>query len=183
MSGTGAPIFRRYRNTYFHGDFEQGWIRNFVFNGNDKPVAIRDFLTNAGPIVAIATHPTDGGLYYVWWGMEVVKVSYSLTANQRPVAVATADETFRSAPLTIQFTGGNSSDPRGRRSTLPLGFRRWHCAGHQCKSIARLSGTARCLHLLHGDIDGDRHQCGQRHGKAGHLHQQHTHRRRPFSIR
>lgn len=108
-----------YRNTYFHGDFEKGWIRNFVFDANDKPMAVRDFLSNAGAIVAIATHPTEGGLYYVRWGMEVVKISYSVNANQRPVAVASTDKTFGPGPLTIQLTGSNSFDPEGS----PLDYR------------------------------------------------------------
>src|SRR5262245_42005404 len=51
--------------------------------------------------------------------MEVVKVTYSVDANQRPVAVASADKTYGSGPLTVQFTGSNSFDPEGS----PLSYR------------------------------------------------------------
>lgn len=109
----GADFPSTYTNTYFHGDFEKGWIRNFVFDTNNQPVAARDFLSGGGGIVAMATHPTQGGLYYVRWGMEVLKISYSLSANQRPATVVSADKMFGPTPLTVQFTGSNSSDPEG----------------------------------------------------------------------
>jgi PKD repeat protein/regulation of enolase protein 1 (concanavalin A-like superfamily) len=115
----GDDFPSNYKSTYFHGDFEQGWIRNFVFDTNDRLIAVRDFLSNGGAIVAMGTHPTQGGLYYVRWGMEVMKVSYSLDANQRPVAAASADKIFGPGPLTVQFTGANSSDPEGS----PLNYR------------------------------------------------------------
>jgi len=102
-----------YRDTYFHGDFEKGWIRNFVFDTNNRPVAVRDFLSGGGGIVAMATHPAQGGFYYVRWGTEVLKVSYSLGANLRPIAIASADRAFGPGPLTVQLTGTNSSDPEG----------------------------------------------------------------------
>jgi glucose/arabinose dehydrogenase/regulation of enolase protein 1 (concanavalin A-like superfamily) len=110
---SGDDFPSNYKNTYFHADFESGWIRNFIFDANNKPVAVHDFLSDGGAVVAVATHPTQGGLYYVRWGTEIVKISYSLDANQRPVAVASADKIFGPSPLTVQFTGSNSFDPEG----------------------------------------------------------------------
>jgi glucose/arabinose dehydrogenase len=108
-----------YKNTYFHADYEKQWIRNFVFDTNQSPVAVRNFLTNGGGIVSIATHPIDGGLYYVTWTNGIKRIRYGDTANRPPVAVANADTTFGPTPLTVQFDGSASTDPEG----FPLTYR------------------------------------------------------------
>jgi hypothetical protein len=51
----GGDFPPQYKGTYFQGDYEGQWIRNFVFDTNNKPVAVRPFLTNGGGIVCIAT--------------------------------------------------------------------------------------------------------------------------------
>jgi glucose/arabinose dehydrogenase/PKD repeat protein len=109
----GDDFPSNYKNSYFHGDFERGWIRNFAFDINNRLTSVSDFLSDGGGIVAMATHPMQGGLYYVRWGTEVVKISFSLDANQRPMAVAWSDRKFGPGPLAVQFTGTNSSDPEG----------------------------------------------------------------------
>lgn len=108
-----------YKNTYFHADYETQWIRNFVFDTNNNPVAVRNFLTGGGGIVSIATHPVDGGLYYVTWTNGIKRIRYGATANRPPAAAATADKTYGPSPLTIQFDGGASTDPEG----FPLTYR------------------------------------------------------------
>jgi glucose/arabinose dehydrogenase len=100
-----------YSNTWFHADFEGQWIRNFVFDTNDRPVAVRPFLANGGGIVCLATHPVDGGLYYVTWTNGIKRIRYTGGGNQSPTAVATADRTYGPAPLTVQFDGSASADP------------------------------------------------------------------------
>jgi glucose/arabinose dehydrogenase len=107
----GDDFPAQYKNTYFHGDFEGQWIRNFVFDTNDNPVAVRPFLTGGGGIVCIATHPVDGGLYYVTWTNGIKRVRYIGGGNKSPLAVATADKSYGLAPLTVQFDGNESSDP------------------------------------------------------------------------
>jgi PKD repeat protein len=102
-----------YKNTYFHGDYEGQWIRNFVFDTNNKPVAVRNFLTNAGGIVCIATHPADGSLYYVTWTNGIRRVRYTGGGNHSPVATASANKLYGASPLAVQFNGAASSDPDG----------------------------------------------------------------------
>ncbi|HRI13417.1 MAG TPA: PQQ-dependent sugar dehydrogenase [Verrucomicrobiota bacterium] len=115
--GDDFPV--TYKNTYFHGDYEGQWIRNFTFDTNNRPVVVRDFLTNGGGIVCLATHPVEGSLYYVTWTNGIHRVRYGITSNQAPSVVARADKLFGPSPLTIQFDGSTSTDPEG----FPLIYR------------------------------------------------------------
>ena len=115
---TGSDFPAQYKNTYFHADFGANWIKSFVFDANNKPVSVADFLTGGGGIVAVATHPIDGGLYYITWSTTVQKISYSSNGNLPPTAVASANRNYGPGPLTVQFTGSGSTDPEG----LPLTY-------------------------------------------------------------
>jgi glucose/arabinose dehydrogenase len=109
----GDDFPSHYKNTYFHGDYEGQWIRNFVFDTNNNPVAVREFLSGGGGVVSIATHPIDGGLYYVTWTNGIKRIRYGANANQPPKAVARADKYFGPSPLTVEFTADGSTDPEG----------------------------------------------------------------------
>src|SRR4051812_25564574 len=115
----GDDFPAQYKNTYFHGDYEGGWIRNFVFGTNDKPISVRSFMTNGGGIVCMATHPVDGGLYYVTWTNGIKHIRYTGTGNLPPKAAATADKNYGPSPLTVQFNASASADPEG----FPLTYR------------------------------------------------------------
>ena len=115
---TGGDFPAAYRNTYFHADYVGEWIKNFVFDTNDAPVAVREFATGAGGVVFLTTHPVDGALYYITWTSTLKKVRYVGTGNQPPTAVASVDRPFGPGPLSVQFTGTNSIDPE----RLPLGY-------------------------------------------------------------
>jgi len=111
---TGTTFPTTYQNTLFHADWGRGVIKNIVFDANHNPTALRDFLTGGGFVTSIAQHPNDGSLYYVnfdYNASTVRQITYS--ANQAPVAVATADKFFSTEPLTIQFSGAACSDPDG----------------------------------------------------------------------
>ncbi|UOG75292.1 PQQ-dependent sugar dehydrogenase [Hymenobacter tibetensis] len=100
-----------YRNTCFIGDYPGGWIRSLSVDGNNKPVAVRNFVDQGAIVVAMATHPTEGGLYYVnFYPSEIRKVVYHAPVSTSPVAVASANKTYGSGPLTVQFTGSASYD-------------------------------------------------------------------------
>lgn len=111
--GTNFP--ESYRNTYFHADFGARWIQNLVFDDADRLLEVRPFVpAGEGSIVAMAVHPLDGSLYVIDYsagGAAVSRVRYGGATNRSPVAVATADVTYGSAPLEVRFSGAPSSDP------------------------------------------------------------------------
>src|SRR3954469_623790 len=108
-SGSDFPAM--YYNTYFHCDYGAAWIKNFIFDQNNNPVAVRDFLSNGGGVMFMTTDPINGGLYYISWSSTIRKISY--TGNQPPTAVASVDRNYGPAPLAVQFTGSLSKDPEG----------------------------------------------------------------------
>jgi len=109
----GDDFPEQYRNTYFHGDYGQQWIRNFVFDPQDNLLLVRDFMTEGGGVVFIGTHPVEGGLYYIEWGTKLWRITYASGANQPPLALATASPSFGPAPLDVVFSAAQSSDPDG----------------------------------------------------------------------
>ncbi len=107
--GTDFPA--AYRGTYFHADYVQGWIKNVVFDGEHRPVQVHHFATGGRPIF-IATHPSQGGLYYVDMTIPVIrKITYSGGSNSPPVAVASANLRIGGSPLAVQFSSLGSKDP------------------------------------------------------------------------
>lgn len=112
---TGTDFPAAYRNTFFAADYGAAWIRNFVFDGNDNLQAVNSFATNAGGVVALASHPQTGGLYYISWASVVRKVSFQPT---QPVALAAATPVSGASPLVVSFVGSGSYDPQG----LPLNY-------------------------------------------------------------
>lgn len=115
-SGTDFP--QQYRNSYFHGDLGGAWVKNIQLDANDNVIAVNNFMTGATQVVAMATHPIDGGLYYITYSTTVMKVTFPVTGNIPPKAVVSSDKTFGSGPLTVQFNGSGSTDPEG----LPLAY-------------------------------------------------------------
>ncbi|MEN9674739.1 MAG: hypothetical protein RIS76_635, partial [Verrucomicrobiota bacterium] len=113
---TGTDFPAEYRNTYFHADYGANWIRNFSVGPADKLKAVRNFATGVGGIVAVASHPIDGGLYYISMPSALSKITYSISGNLPPTARVTASHSFGPGPLTVQFGGTNSMDPEA----LPL---------------------------------------------------------------
>ncbi|MGY3089348.1 putative repeat protein (TIGR02543 family) [Hymenobacter sp. UYAg731] len=103
----------QYRNTYFFGDYVGGWIRSLTVNASNQPSVVGDFVPSGAVPVAFATSPGETGLFYVnFYPSEIRKISY-VTAASPPVAVATSNKTYGAGPLTVQFTGSNSTDPNG----------------------------------------------------------------------
>ncbi|OUJ71422.1 PKD domain-containing protein [Hymenobacter crusticola] len=112
-----------YQNTCFFGDYASSWIRNLSTDADNKPVAVRNFIDEGAIVVGMATHPTEGGLYYVnFWPGEIRKIVYNAPVGVEPVAVASADKTYGPGPLTVQFNGSNSRDPEGQQLTYLWDF-------------------------------------------------------------
>jgi len=115
---TGTDLPAVYRNSYFHADLGGAWIKHIRLDANDNIQSITNFAAGASEIVAMATHPIDGALYYITYPSRLFKISYPVTGNIPPNAVATADRTFGPGPLTVQLNGSASTDREG----LPLTY-------------------------------------------------------------
>lgn len=109
IAGTGWPA--GYQGSYFQGDYGGAWIRRVVMTPDDKAVEVFNFATNMGAVVFIKEGP-DGALWYVRYETgQIRKVSPLGFTNLPPVAVAEQDMLFGPGPLSVQFTGSNSTDP------------------------------------------------------------------------
>ncbi|MBC7921455.1 MAG: PQQ-dependent sugar dehydrogenase [Ferruginibacter sp.] len=123
---TGNTFPAQYQNTYFHGDYTGGWIKQIELDGFDNPVRVVNFIDTGAHVTAMAVHPLNGSLYYTHLGtsapfeQEIRQVIYR--ANRVPLAVASADKTQGPAPLTVKFTGSKSSDPEGGVLTYAWDF-------------------------------------------------------------
>ena len=95
---SGADFPTQYQNTYFHADYGANWIQNFVFDANHQPTAVRTFLSGGGGVVALATHPLDGRLYYISWASMLRQISYLPSGNLPPTAVVSADQSTTNTP-------------------------------------------------------------------------------------
>jgi glucose/arabinose dehydrogenase len=101
-----------YDNALFFADSSRGciWAMRQGSNGLPDPTQIVPFVTGANIPVQVLTGP-GGDLFYLALGAgQLRRVSYP-TANQAPTAVATANPTSGTAPLTVQFSGTGSTDP------------------------------------------------------------------------
>ncbi|MBC7922927.1 MAG: PQQ-dependent sugar dehydrogenase, partial [Ferruginibacter sp.] len=102
-----------YRNTYFHADYGDGWIKNFSFDAANAPTRVANFVGNQPGTISAAMSPLDSTLYYVNINSgQVTKITYG--GNKPPTAVATADRYFGPSGFTVQFTGNRSRDPEGQ---------------------------------------------------------------------
>lgn len=119
-TATRFPLI--YQNTYFHADYGGSWIRNFTFDANDKPVAVRNFGTNLGPVVFVNAHPSDGSLMYVKYPTDIRRIRYTGTINNPPRAVVQVDAYYGAAPLTVNCNGALSSDPENLAMTYLWDF-------------------------------------------------------------
>ncbi|MEP7169358.1 MAG: PKD domain-containing protein, partial [Bacteroidota bacterium] len=119
-TGTKYPFV--YQNTYFHGDYGVGWIKNFKFKTDNTPDSVKNFGDNLGPVVFIEYNPKDQWLYYVSFPSNIYKLTYSVSVNNPPVAVASQDVVYGPKPLLVNFTGSNSTDPENLALTYSWNF-------------------------------------------------------------
>ena len=96
------------------------WVMPKGADGHPAPGLIRTFVAGAANPVNLETGP-GGDLFYVDFdGGTIRRISYT-SANQPPVAVATATPTTGAAPLTVSFDGTGSSDPERRHADATPG--------------------------------------------------------------
>lgn len=120
-NGTDFPA--QYQDAYFHGDYGQKWIKVFKFDSDMEPLSVEDFDTNIGRVIGLAYHPTQSELFYIKYGNEVRKYTYSPSGNQAPEAEATSDVYYSATnSLTVNFDASGSSDPNGDGLTYTWDF-------------------------------------------------------------
>lgn len=115
----GSNYPAAYDGALFFADSSRGciWAMRQGANGQPNPATIVPFVTGANVPVQVLTGP-GGDLYYVALGAgQLRRVSYPAGTNLPPTAVATANPTSGTAPLTVQFDGTGSSDPEGAALT------------------------------------------------------------------
>jgi glucose/arabinose dehydrogenase/PKD repeat protein len=101
-----------YDNALFFADYSRDciWVMPKGADGNPAPGLVRTFVAGAANPVNLESGP-GGDLFYVDFdGGTIRRITYT-SANQPPVAVATAAPTTGPAPLSVTFDGSGSSDP------------------------------------------------------------------------
>ena len=103
-----------YHGALFFADYSRNciWAMQAGANGQPDPSLLVPFVTGTGGPVQVLTGPGGDVFYVAMDSGELRRVSYP-TGNRAPTAVATADPSSGSAPLTVQFDGTGSSDPDG----------------------------------------------------------------------
>ncbi len=101
-----------YDGGLFFADYSRDciWFMQRGADGHPAPGLIRTFVAGAANPVNLETGP-DGDLFYVDFDGGTIRRITFTSANQSPVARATAAPTTGSAPLTVTFDGSGSSDP------------------------------------------------------------------------
>lgn len=107
---TGNLFPVNFRNTYFQLDFGAQWIKSIKIDFTDVVHEVQNFASDLGAIVCITENPLDGTLVYVDIGNNLVNtITYG--GNQFPIVKMSADQTYGTSPLTVNFTGNTSFDP------------------------------------------------------------------------
>ncbi|WP_266368886.1 PQQ-dependent sugar dehydrogenase [Tellurirhabdus rosea] len=117
-----------YQNRYFFTDYGSGWIIGSRFDAGNEPeengmisMARGGFIPG---VACMAFNPVDKNLYYMRFGQgaSIRRVVYAGAVNQPPVARITADRTSGNSPLTVAFSGSQSTDPDGQPLTYTWNF-------------------------------------------------------------
>jgi len=120
----GGTYPAAYTGAVFFGDHSRNeiWAMLPGSNGLPDPTKLQSFV-GVDSTGAAAGHPVDlkigpgGDLFYVDMDDGTIhRITYT-AANQAPTAVATANPTNGSAPLTVNFDGTGSSDPEAKPLT------------------------------------------------------------------
>ncbi len=128
----GTQFPSSYQGSYFFADYTQNWIRRLTFDASGNVSGIFNFEPADGSvdgpygdIVYLAEGP-DGALYYVDLGYSDISGTFGVSkirrirytqSNQAPVAIASANPTSGSTPLTVNFSSAGSLDPEGQPIT------------------------------------------------------------------
>ena len=110
----GGPYPASYDGALFFADYSRDciWVMKADASGNPAPGLLEAFVAPAANPVDVQISPA-GELFYPDFDGGTIRRIQFVSANQPPVAVATANPTSGAAPLTVNFDGSGSSDPDG----------------------------------------------------------------------
>lgn len=111
----GSAYPEQYHGAYFHLDYGERWIATMRFDGKHAVESVEPFGTDMGQVLALATHPIEGDLYYLDYtgdqGSSIRRITYG--GNALPVAVAQASPSTGIEPLRVELDASGSWDPEG----------------------------------------------------------------------
>lgn len=119
---SGEDFPESYRETFFFADYGDEWIKVATIDENDHPRSIENFAEDLGSITHLATHPLDGGIFYVKNDNEVRRIRYTGETNRSPRALISAYPMYGPGPLTVDFRAVSSFDPEGDDLTYSWDF-------------------------------------------------------------
>jgi PKD repeat protein len=110
----GGPYPASYDGALFFADYSRDciWAMRKDANGIPAPGLLETFVAPAANPVDVQISPA-GELFYADFDGGTIRRIRFVSANQPPVAVATANPTSGATPLTVNFDGSSSSDPEG----------------------------------------------------------------------
>ena len=110
----GGPYPASYDGALFFADYSRDciWAMKADASGIPAPGLLESFVAPAANPVDVQISPA-GELFYADFDGGTIRRIQFVSANQPPVADATANPTSGATPLTVTFDGSGSSDPDG----------------------------------------------------------------------
>jgi glucose/arabinose dehydrogenase/PKD repeat protein len=118
-SVTGGPVYRNgnfpasYTGRVFFGDYAEDFIRSARIDPGGTLSDVQLFMADAANVVDIVQAPNGCLAWVNIYAGDLHETCYTAGTNTAPTVVATAAPTSGTAPLSVQFTGSNSSDADG----------------------------------------------------------------------
>ena len=133
----GTQFPSSYQGSFFFADYTQNWIKRLTFDANGNVSSVQNFEPADGSLdgpygdIVYLREGPDGALYYIDLGYSDVGGTYGVSkirrirynsGNLAPIAVAAANPTSGTPPLTVNFSSAGSSDPENQPLTYSWTF-------------------------------------------------------------